>query len=286
MKRNKPIYWLNYLNNFSLRSFIKYLLPMINFEQYENQWKTKRIVEEYSLETTLFKPEEKILTELKPILPKMSMLDIGVGTGRTTPYFASLSRKYLAIDLSANMIEFCKTKFKKNKIWQFKVLDARNLDSFNDKSFDFVLFSFNGLDYITGGTKERQKVLQEIRRLINNKGYFVFSTHNLNYLWRFCRINSLKIHEIRRIILLQLYNLKSWKILREQNKNITHIIVNVLGHNVIFPTYVSTPKTQIAMLRRLGYKKIRVFDSTGKNLELSSIEKNDTSYCLYYLCQV
>lgn len=286
MKRSKPVYWLNYLNNFSLRSFIKYLLPMIKFEQYENQWKTKRIVEEYTSETALFKPEEKILTELKPILPRMRMLDIGVGTGRTAPYFASLAREYLGIDLSANMINFCKTKFKKNKNWQFKVVDARNLDTFNDKSFDFVLFSFNGLDYIRGGTKDRLKVLQEIRRLINNRGYFVFSTHNLNYLWRFCRINSLKINEIRRIILLQLYNLKSWKILREQNKNITHMIVNVLGHNVIFPTYISTPKTQIAMLRRLGYKRMQVFDVTGKNLKVSSIEKNDTSYSLYYLCQI
>ena len=41
------------------------------------------------------------------------MLDIGVGTGRTSRYFASNFNQYHGIDYSSAMIDFCRKKFKK-----------------------------------------------------------------------------------------------------------------------------------------------------------------------------
>ena len=283
--RSKAINQFYYLISSSLRSFIDYLLPMIKNEQYENQWRTKRKVKEYASDSFFFKPEKTILNNLKYMLPKMRMLDLGVGTGRTTIYFAPLTCEYVGIDISSNMIDFCKTKFKNNKNWQFKVADVRDLWLFTDKSFDFVLFSFNGIDCIIGDTKDRKKAMLESRRLIKERGFFCFSTHNLNYIYRYCQLRSLHISEIRRMMLLRLSNRKSWEELRKQNKNVSHRVINILGHNAIVPLYISTPKTQIALLQGLGFKKIRVFDVTGKQLELSTIEKNDTDYSLHYLCQ-
>jgi ubiquinone/menaquinone biosynthesis C-methylase UbiE len=213
------------------------------------------------------------------------MLDIGVGTGRTTNYFAPLTMEYVGIDISENMIKFCNNKFEENEKWRFEVADAKNLESFTDNSFDFVLFSFNGLDCITSGIKDRNKALREIRRVTKKRGFFCFSAHNLNYIWRYCQIGSLNIREIRRILLLRLNNSKSWKDLRKQNGNRTHKVMKVVGHDMIVPLLILTPKTQIAILSELGYKKIQVFDIEGKHLELSSIYENDIDYSFYYLCQ-
>lgn len=75
----------------------------------------------------------------------MRILDLGVGGGRTTPYLSSLSRNYVGVDYSQEMIRVCRKKFPGKR---FIVLDASDLSSFEDSSFDAVVFSFNGLDYL------------------------------------------------------------------------------------------------------------------------------------------
>lgn len=140
-------------------------------------YKKKRIVKIYSEQTELQKPEEGILNILKADLPEMKMLDIGVGAGRTTLHFAKRVKEYLAIDFSEEMIDACQQRFSDYPDYTFKVWDIRNLESFKDNSFDFILFSFNGIDYITHDG--RLKVLKEIRRILKPQGYFCFSAHNL-----------------------------------------------------------------------------------------------------------
>ncbi|ELP52058.1 methyltransferase type 11 domain protein [Microcystis aeruginosa TAIHU98] len=55
--------------------------------------------------------------------------------------------------------------------------DARNLEQFADNYFDFILFSFNDIDYISHA--DRFLVLEEISRIGKAGGYFCFSSHNL-----------------------------------------------------------------------------------------------------------
>ncbi len=141
-------------------------------------YKKKRIVEIYSKHTELQKPEETIFNLLKNELPKMKMLDIGVGGGRTTLHFAKMVKEYVGIDFSKEMIDVCRKRFADyfGDI-SFKVYDARNLDIFKDNSFDLILFSFNGIDYVNQA--ERLKILAGIRRILKPNGYFCFSPHNL-----------------------------------------------------------------------------------------------------------
>ena len=61
---------------------------------------------------------------------------------------------------------------------------------FEDSSFDFILFSFNGIDYMNHD--ERIRTLREIRRILKTGGYFCFSTHNLNFLLKKCSIKLSK----------------------------------------------------------------------------------------------
>lgn len=88
-----------------------------------------------------------MLNELRTKLPEMRMLDIGVGAGRTTHHFAPLTKEYIGVDYSKNMIKARRRKFRNYpKKLTFKVADARDLKLFGDKYFDFALFSFNGID--------------------------------------------------------------------------------------------------------------------------------------------
>ena len=75
----------------------------------------------------------------------MKMLDIGVGGGRTTLHFAPLVKEYVGIDYSQNMIKACQERFAQVS---FQTADARSMGIFKDSTFDFILFSYNGIDYI------------------------------------------------------------------------------------------------------------------------------------------
>lgn len=61
----------------------------------------------------------------------------------------------------------------------FQLVDARDLSAFPDGSFDFVLFSFNGIDAV--GHEDRLRVLREVHRVLDAGGLFAFSSHNRNY---------------------------------------------------------------------------------------------------------
>jgi ubiquinone/menaquinone biosynthesis C-methylase UbiE len=149
------------------------------------------VVHEYALQSHLQAPEESILRIMLPNLPTARMLDIGVGGGRTTLHFAKWVRAYVGMDYSDSMIKECRTRFSgyPDHI-QFVVCDARSMGMFSDGSFDFVLFSFNGIDYVPH--EDRLRIFQEVRRVGKAGGYFCFSTHNLYW----CP----EIFELRRII--------------------------------------------------------------------------------------
>ena len=116
----------------------------------ENQmtYQTAKIVKYYEQIKDLQPAEQMILDRLSSYLPTMKMLDIGVGAGRTTQYFCDRTAHYIGIDYSPEMIYACKQRFLETAKRQFQVCDARDMNCFADHQFDFVLFSFNGIDYV------------------------------------------------------------------------------------------------------------------------------------------
>lgn len=124
--------------------------------------------------------EEPILDLLRSEgLGEMRMLDLGVGGGRTTVLFAPAAREYHAVDRSASLIEACRRRFA-HEDWPhvtWTVGDARDLP-YENGFFDFVMFSWNGLDGV-GDDHERMRALREIRRVLAPGRRFFFSAHNL-----------------------------------------------------------------------------------------------------------
>ena len=106
----------------------------------KNTWGAQDIVRQYSLQRQLQKPEETILNIFKSELRYLKMLDIGVGSGRTTHHFANLTKEYIGIDYSENMIKACQKIFKNSsKTISFKICDARSMKNFDNNCFDFIL---------------------------------------------------------------------------------------------------------------------------------------------------
>lgn len=105
-----------------------------------------------------------------------SILDIGVGAGRTLPYLHSLAGNYVAVDYLDEMVRLTRSRF---PFAQIEWGDAQSLDAFADSTFDVVVFSFNGIDGLAHG--DRPRVFGAVRRVLRERGLFAYSSHNLDH---------------------------------------------------------------------------------------------------------
>lgn len=123
--------------------------------------------------------------------PGMTVLDLGVGGGRTTPYLSCHASHYVGIDYSEEMVNACHNKFPH---LQFNVADASDLSQFADASFDSVVFSYNGIDCLS--REKRERCLRECYRVLKAGGVYILSSHNprslfLNWRWDRDRLRKL-----------------------------------------------------------------------------------------------
>jgi ubiquinone/menaquinone biosynthesis C-methylase UbiE len=103
-----------------------------------------------------------------------TILDIGVGGGRTTPFLLAKAKSYIGIDHAQAMVDVCRTKFEGVR---FETVGATEMARFQDGTFDIAVFSFNGIDNISP-KESRFRCLTEIRRVLKPGGLFIFSSHN------------------------------------------------------------------------------------------------------------
>jgi SAM-dependent methyltransferase len=103
-----------------------------------------------------------------------AILDLGVGTGRTVPFFLPLTREYTALDRLPAMVAACQHRYPEARVL---LGDARTLDDLATGSFQLVNFSYNGIDAVSH--QGRALVLGTVRRVLASGGHFMFSTLNL-----------------------------------------------------------------------------------------------------------
>lgn len=101
------------------------------------------------------------------------ILDLGVGAGRTTPWLRARGASYVGIDYAPGMVDAARSLHPDADL---RVGDAADLADFADDSFDVVVFSYNGIDYLDD--EARGRALHEIARVLVPEGTYVFSTHN------------------------------------------------------------------------------------------------------------
>ncbi len=256
-------------------------------------YRKPEIVEHYSHKTNLQAPERTILNLLKGSLSEMTMLDIGVGGGRTTIYFAKSVNKYVGIDYSEEMIAACNKRYpqKSNNI-SFKVCDVTSMKIFEDNTFDFILFSYNGIDEISHS--DRLKAFKEIQRVGKPGARFFFSTHNLLYIPRlfgFKRQLSLNPKKMAGRIF------RWWRMRFVHNKGIDmkklkysqHVILNDYCDVMPLQNYYIKPIEQIKQLNEDNYfKEVRVYSLTsGREIKSEmELKRIDDEAWLYYFCVI
>ncbi|MGB3535017.1 MAG: class I SAM-dependent methyltransferase [Microcoleaceae cyanobacterium] len=252
-------------------------------------YQNNNIVSYYQFLTQLQPAEQSIINLLKEQLSTFKMLDMGVGGGRTTQYFAPLVKEYIGIDYSAEMIEVCQQKFMNTSpSFSLEVGDARNMSQFSDNYFDFILFSFNGIDYVSHD--ERLQILQEIQRVGKSGCYVFFSSHNLqsmainfNYKAQIS-VNVFKTYV--NLIMLGILKLFNTSVTRKQLQTADYIVLRDESHNFRLQTYYIRPEAQIKQLEPY-FNHIEIYSwKSGLKIvdQFDSCLNHDL--WLYYLCQV
>lgn len=142
-------------------------------------YETRSAVRQYVAQDHLEPPEQVILDRVRSDLPRMRVLDVGVGGGRTAVHFAGVAQEYVGVDYSAPLVAACRRRFAGHPpAVRFEHADARAMPMLDDGHFDLVLFTFNGLDYLVH--EGRLAALREISRVCRPGGRFLFSSHNLD----------------------------------------------------------------------------------------------------------
>lgn len=247
----------------------------------KDSWNSTYVIQSYLAADRLQKPEQTIFDILKPELPKMRMLDIGIGAGRTTLHFAPSSSDYVGIDYAQNMVDVCTQRFPEQE--RFRLGDARSMPEFEDNSFDFALFSYNGIDYIDHAG--RMKALLEINRVLKKGGYFAFSTHNL---FSFQDLYSIRVRRGLKDNLYQFYSF--FRLVWENGLPKKHLqrpytIVNDGTNRFSVLTYYINPEAQIEQLREAGFGNIRLFAiSNGEEISPRPPEATRPEHWIYFLC--
>lgn len=236
-------------------------------------YESTHAVEEFASLSELQPPERAILDLVSPSLSRARMLDLGVGGGRTTLHFAPNTASYVGADYSVGMSAAARRRFAGGR-YRFSVADARALP-FADRSFDFVLFSFNGIDYVSHD--DRARVFAEIGRVLDDGGRFAFSTHNL--------ANAPSLLSLRPRVGVRT-TLRRWK-LRTLNPPLRDIAKHdwlVLQDGALkggLMTYYVRREEQLRQLAAAGFTNVRVFQLDG-----SAAREGATDPWLYYVCDV
>jgi ubiquinone/menaquinone biosynthesis C-methylase UbiE len=256
-------------------------------DQNQKAYADRRIVQHYAQLQQLQPAEATVLKFLKGLTP-LKMLDIGVGGGRTTPHFAAIATEYIGIDYSSEMIAACQQRFAPAKQTQFAVGDARDLSQFADNSFDFILFSFNGIDYVSHA--DRLKILQEIHRVGKSNSYFCFSSHNLyRFEHEFMLKSQFTFNPLTTYVNLVMFAIMRWlnrSLSLTQLKVMDYTIVRDESHNFCLNTYYVRSAYQLAQLAPY-FHNIKIYSwQQGQELTSEADLAATPDRWLYYLCRV
>lgn len=141
----------------------------------EGLFSTDDAVELYTeriTEPTLF-PEERKVVERYFTGTDAAVLDVGCGVGRVSALLHEQGLDVTGIDVSEPLVAEAQSLFPEV---DFHIADIRRTP-FDSATFDYVVFSFYGLDYLLPKA-ERVTALREMYRVLKPGGLAVFSTHN------------------------------------------------------------------------------------------------------------
>jgi len=222
-------------------------------------------VERYYHSVTLTREEASILLKYQPAFAGRDVLDVGVGTGRTSLYLAPLARRYEAIDYSPAMVDHLRERQPQLAV---RLADMRDLSAFADASFDFVFGSNNVIDAV--GEEGRQRTLREFARVLRPGGILAFSSHNRHYARA---LGGPRLVLSRNPVTLAA-NAVKWlrqlgnhaRLGQRREVHAEHALLDDLGHDYSCLHYYVSPALQREQLAGAGLEMLEAVDEDGSAL--------------------
>ena len=235
------------------------------------------------MDERLTRVEAMLLLRNQPAFAGKDVLDIGVGTGRTSIYLAPLARRYEGIDYSPSMVRFMQATRPEIPV---RLADMRDLGEFSDGSFDFVFAPSNVLDAV--GHEDRLHALGEFRRVLRADGTLVFSSHNRLFLQAEAgpRLRWTPLDPVRQlrgigIFVRQLNNHRRYRTMRSSHGD--YALLTDEGHDFALLHYYVGQAEQRAQLERSGFEVLDVSDTEGRILDRGDPARSSAS--LAYTCR-
>jgi SAM-dependent methyltransferase len=243
--------------------------------------------ESYARNTKLMRAEEFIFSYLYDEINNKAILDIGVGAGRTVPYLSAFTENYTGIDYSENMLRYCKAQYETARLL---LCDARNMDIFEEGTFDAVFFCFNAID--DADHEDRRRILGEIHRVLKRHGLFVFSAHNLDSIrrsaYRFRGFvpapNSFELVKRNAVRIKRYFGgiVNHLRNKRHEVQEPDYSIINDPSHNFRLLTYYINKENQVRQLMALGFDEIEMVNEQGAFI---SLQQTCRDGWIYYICR-
>jgi SAM-dependent methyltransferase len=232
------------------------------------------VVSHYGRPDTLLPHERASLDAVIDEVRGGSVLDIGVGAGRTVKALTEVSPDYLGIDYSPEMVAACRARYPEVR---FEHADARRLAGIADESVTLAVFSCNGISMV--GHEDRLSIMREVHRVLKPGGVFLFTTYNRNSPeatagFRFPEV-QLSLNPARSLVRLGRFAKDTAVSLYQRRKHVGHeihtsrfAVLNDACHNHGVMLYYITLAQQRRQLAEAGFQAEAVaFDSTGRLIE-------------------
>ena len=236
----------------------------------------------YPSDAALDRAETMALLKYQPAFAGRDVLDIGIGTGRTSRYLAPLARRYEGGDYSPQMVEYVLACLPHLSI---RLTDMRDLSAFGGGTFDFVFASCNVIDAVSHGDRER--TLSEVRRVLRPGGLFAFSSHNRRYFRALLgpplqiSRNPVTLAKNAAAYVRSLVNHARVGRLRRQDAE--YALLNDAGHEYACLHYYIDGASQQRQLERLGFRLRDLFDASGR--AVSAAGDHSASSSLLYVAE-
>ena len=212
------------------------------------------------------------------------VLDLGVGTGRTTALVWERCARYLGVDVTPEMVLIGKQRFPEADL---RVADARDLTAIcADGTFDSVLFSFNGIDAVDHAG--RVAVIEEARRVLAPGGLFLFSSLNLagasfdERPWRQRRmLDWVKVprHPLR--FLRGIRNYLRFRHGAEDGLDWARRLLRT--HEFRFLVHFALPSATVGLVERAGFRVVAAWAWDGGIIDLARLDV--AADYIHFLCE-
>jgi SAM-dependent methyltransferase len=226
--------------------------------------------------------ESMALLKYQPAFVGGDVLDLGVGTGRTTLFLEPLARRYEGLDFSPVMVDYVRRQMPRVSV---HLGDIRDLSAFGNASFDFVFGPNNVISAVSHS--DRLRTIAEAHRVLRGDGLFVFSSHNLGYRDAHAgprlRLQRNPVSMARNVVAFGRSLVNDARIRHHRFVGEAYELINDEGHEFGLLHYYVRRAVADAQLQEAGFRLLDVIDPSGRFL--AAAEPDDHAPFLLYVAR-